>query len=95
VLNCPDPVANQESESAAWSPEIQPKIAGLPPCPGLVRVSRYHIRQDGPGLVTVPAGRKGELEGDNDAGQPVPMSIADLVRVGPHLEAVRSGPVAR
>jgi hypothetical protein len=45
-----------------------------------------------PGLIAVRAAGKPDLEGDNDAGQPVTVSIADLVRASPHLEPVRFGP---
>lgn len=50
------------------------------------------IRQDRPGLIAVRAAGKPDLEGDHDAGQPVTVGIAGLVRVGPHMETVRFGP---
>src|SRR5262249_53688850 len=42
--------------------------------------------------VAVRAAWKRNLERDDDTGQPVAARIADLVRIGPHLEAVRFGP---
>jgi len=50
------------------------------------------IRQNGPGLVAARAAWKRNLEGDPDAGEPVTACVADLVRVGPHLEPVGFGP---